>query len=221
MISTQVQKAVESYKRSVIPEDPAVACRLVQYWHRRVYAAAGAASFTFFNEAKAKFVTNMAKPNEIPGGHVLLARSLRVRVLNNHVFATGLPTVAAATYVASVDPATNAQQLLDIYNNGQWEFKVAGRVWAEGYGLNKLGAGNSPIVNVSGDVGAAAATLAVANVQNGTPSDENGWKFTPVLVIPEGNTFEMNVEFLAALPLTQAGVVEVALEGVLVGPANA
>lgn len=221
MLSSQVQKAVESYKRSVIPEDPAVACKLVQFFHRRSYAAAGAASFTFFNEAKSKFVTNMAKPNEIPGGHVLLARALRVRVLANHVFATGLATVAAAAYVASVDPATNAQQLLDIYNNGAWEFKVAGRVWADGFGLNKLGAGSSPIVNVSGDVGAAAATIAVANVQNGNPSDENGWKFTPVLVIPEGNTFEMNLEFLAALPLTNAGVIEAVLEGVLIGPANA
>lgn len=220
-ISSQVSKAVEAFKRSVLPDDPAVAARLVSLFHRRVYPAAGAASFSMFNEAKSKYVTNMVKPNEIPAGHVLMARALRVRVLSNFVFATGLAAVASATYVASVDPATNAQQLLDIYNNGAWEFKVAGRVWADGYGLNKLGAGSSPVVSAAGDVGSAAATLAVTNVQNGNASDENGWKFTPALIIPEGVSVEFNCEFQAALPLTNAGVFETVLEGVLIGPANA
>lgn len=218
--SQPVIKAAELLRRSVLPDDPAVTVRLVSYFHRQVYAAAGSASFTFFNASKSKYTTNLPKPNEIPGGHILFARALRARVVPNETFATSAAAVAAATYIASTDPTTNAEQLLHIYNNGAWEFKVSGRPIADGYGLNKLAAGSSPIVNAALATTATTTTMGVSNVQNGEPRYDNGWIFTPAAIITEGISFECNVEFQTALPLTNAGTFEMVLEGVLIGPAN-
>lgn len=220
-IAAAVLAAAQLLARSVLPNDSAVTVKQVSYYHRQAYAAAGSASFTFFNASKSKYLTNLAIANQVPGGHILMARAIRLRLVPNEAFSTGAAAVAAATYVSAVTPLTNAQELLQIYNQGYWEFRVNNRPMADGFGINKLGAGSSVQLDVGCVTTATTTDRAITNVRNGDARYDNGWIFTPALVIPEGITFEMSLEFATALPLTNGGTIQADLDGVLIGPANA
>lgn len=220
MLAAVVVTAAQLLARSVLPNDPAVTTKLVSFYHRQVYAAAGAASFTFFNTAKTKYVTNLPVANQIPGGHIFFARALRVRIIPNETFATSAAATAAATYVAAITPLTNAQELLQIYHNGYFEFRINSKPFADGYGLEKLGAGSSAAIQGAASTSQTTVDRSITNVMNGDARYDNGWLFTPSLIIPEGLTFEMSLEFQTALPLTGAGTIQADLDGVLIGPAN-
>lgn len=224
-IQTQLQQA---FKRIVggLPINSQntstnIRVRKYTFWHRIAYPAGGATSFQFFNAPKQRFVTNMPQAGSLPGGYYFAGTSLGLRLtqgidLAGAAQATGTASTADA---ASIVPLTLAEQMRLIYSSGHVRMIANGITEVDEHGIDAfpLGRGMDGAAAVASTDTGISAGLAIFN--NGSPHLSNKREFSPLPVaIEPGASFEVSVEFPAALPLTGGGVFECFLEGLLVTP---
>lgn len=195
--------------------------RKYTFWHRLAYAAAGATSFSFFNAAKSRFVTNMPQAGALPAGYYFAATSLSLRVvqgidLAGAAAATGAGATADA---ATMAPFTLAEQLRLINSSGLVKMQVNGITEVEEYGIDNFPTGRGLDGAAAGATTDTTISAALAFMNNGAPHLSNKREFAPLPVaIEPGASFQVDVEFGTALALTGGGVFEAYLEGILVTP---
>lgn len=197
----------------------AVRMRKWTIWHRQAYAAAGAVSFSFFNAAKSRFVTNLAQAGQMTNGYWFAAESIGLRVvpgvdMAGAAAATGASAVADAATMAAY---TLAEQMRLINSSGLVTFKVNGVAEVEEWGLDAFPVGRGLDGAAAGATTDTTISASLGIFNNGVPALSNKRKFDPLPVpIEPGAAFGLDVEFPAALPLTGGGVFECFLEGTLV-----
>lgn len=196
------------------------------YYHRRDVPAAGASSFTFFNEPKSQGVTNLENQGSLPANQVLEVHGMRfgflpgIDRLGNRL-GVAAPTQAqieasllnrASTIASSADPASPLvlwnEKARELLNQGSIQLTVNSRVLVDTYALTTFPESKGVVSDANGYIAAtftAAAGLASirSGVFNGAPAASNERKFPTKVAIFPGQAFSVAVNFNRAVDFTQ------------------
>lgn len=207
--------------------------RKTKFYHRLDVKADGSQlSFTFFNEARAKFITNLDQPNTISSNYGFAASAIRFNFLygfDRLGFRLGIQTTTptAAQFKASAmnwaeAGAVATEQLTPLWkiqekyrelmSQGVITFLVGEKPVLENFGLTSFPAGTGIVA--ANSISHAATLTAQASIQAGTTSLNNG---VPVLSnvfslgqqpypIPAGTTFSLKLEFNQKIDWTEANL---------------
>ncbi len=193
------------------------------YYHRVNYPTAGSTQFRFFNEPRARGITNLDTPNQFPANYGFLLRSISFDFLpafdrqGAHCSATvansslSLSAIAAATADQLARPWRWNEKVRELMSQGVVTFKVGQRDIFEVFGLTNFPSGKGVVSNpgVSNmlDTSAAANSLGTMmnQVTNGAPVFCNRWEFYEPFPIAPNQTFELTVDYLTAVSFSEAG----------------
>jgi len=208
--------------------------RKTKFYHRLDVKADGSQlSFTFFNEARAKFITNLDQPNTISSNYAFAASAIRFNFLygfDRLQFRLGIQTTtptaaqfkassmnfgeAAATITDNEAQLWKIQEKIrELLSNGVVTMTVGEKPVVEAFALTSFPSGTG-IVTANALSHTMTAAAASNSIQNGMTSAVNG---VPVLSnvfslgqqpypIAPGQTFNLKVEFNRGIDWTETNL---------------
>ena len=200
-----------------------------EYYSAKAYAAAGATSFTFFDQAPQKFVESLPQQGQINDDQFFWIDGISFEIIPNVTIAalaqTTPQTTAIAGYVsnATIIPAgaADAAQMACIYKLGVVNLRVGSRqIIEDAWGLQSFAPGAGPVVSGAGFGTVAATNYANASTNNGVQGRDAGWSMGPDAWLTKGRSITCSVDFRTAIALNAAGVIIARLHGTRITTGN-
>lgn len=209
-----------------------------KFYHRVDYAAAGATSIQLFNVAPSDFICNMPAQGQLGAEQFFKTMAIRIvpetgitsaangATTTNAVgtdAANGHQSTTRTSALTTVDTVAGVlEDLRQVFAAGSLTIKYGDQPVVDAqFGLHNFPAGSMPTADLAYSAGQAAnTTLLSAIFKNGEASNTNGWFLTPAVPLLPQKPVRGELRWQTAVAVSDAFVLRIELEGILLTPAN-
>lgn len=237
-LSPEGTQAAQQVMAGRIPNPNRWRTRKHKFYHRIDYPAAGAVSLSLFNVQPTDFICNLPVSQQLGAEQFFKATCVRIvpetgitSASNGTLLSNAAAQTAAnnhqSTYRTAL-PATNdsvpqmIEDLRQVFSAGALTIKVGDQPLVDNQvGLHNFPAGSMPFASGAyAGTTTANTTFLTMLFNNGDPSNLNGWFLSPAVPILPQKRISGSINFQTAVPVSQAFVLRVEIEGTLLVPAN-